>query len=146
MKLQVTGYGDCFLECNKTSQQTTNKTLQLWGHSFPFSFCLVGMQLLTFQQGLPKLRVSHGTSGSGSNVVTLFEQIELSKYASVFSLSLPREILRTQIDCEISGLLRCCAAAVIEIIDYEEPVPPEDEIPDSDDQVPVHGTRNACLI
>lgn len=36
-----------------------------------------------------------------------------------------------------SGLLRCCAAAVIEIIDYEEPVSPEDEIPDSDDQVPV---------
>ena len=107
-----------------------------------------GLQLLTtFQQGLPKLRVSHGTSGSGSNVVTLFEQIELIKFLSVFSLSLPREILRTQIDCEISsGLLRCCAAAVIEIIDYEEPVPPEDEIPDSDDQVPVHGTCNACLI
>lgn len=112
-----------------------------------FFVLFVGMQLLTFQQGLPKLRVSHGTSGSRSNVVTLFEQIELSKFFSLFSLSLPREILRTQIDCEISsGLLRCCAAAVIEIIDYEEPVPPEDEIPDSDDQVPVHGTCNACLI
>lgn len=111
-----------------------------------FFVLFVGMQLLTFQQGLPKLRVSHGTNGSGSNVVTLFEQIELSKCVSVFSLSL-REILRTQIDREISsGLLRCCAAAVIEIIDYEEPVPPEDEIPDSDDQVPVHGTCNARLI
>ena len=34
------------------------------------------MQLVAFQRGLPKLRVPHGTSGSGSNVVTLFGWIE----------------------------------------------------------------------
>ena len=65
----------------------------------------------------------------------------LSNFVSLFSLSLPPKglgDLANSIDYEISsGLPRCCAAAVIEIIDYEEPVPPEDEILDSDDQARV---------
>ena len=97
------------------------------------------MQLVTFQRGLPKLRVSHGTSGSGSYVVTLFDKI--GQFSFGLNLSLPLAglgNLMDQSDCEISSeLLRCCAATVIEIIDYEEPVPPEDEILDSDDQARV---------